>query len=70
LERQEAAQSGSERQILVTCDRNSGGEAEGPKPITDLVVVRLAEAGRRWEAERDRRALRRALLDLLQALDE
>jgi hypothetical protein len=70
LERQEAAQSGSERQIPVACDRNSGGEAEDPKPITDLVVVRLAEAGRRWEAERDRRSLRRSLLDLLQALDE
>jgi hypothetical protein len=70
LERQEATESGPERQIPVTCERNSGGEPEGPKPITDLVVLRLAEAGRRWEAERDSRSLRRALLDLLQALDE
>jgi len=35
-----------------------------------VVAVRLAEAGRTWEAERDRRSLRRALLDLLQGLDE
>lgn len=32
--------------------------------------MRLADAGRRWEAERGRRSLRRALLELMQALDE
>ena len=37
--------------------------------MADAVAVRLQEAGRRWEAERDRRALRLALLELLQALD-
>lgn len=42
----------------------------GTKAITDVVAVRLAEAGRCWEAERDDRSLRRALLDLLHALDE
>jgi len=70
LERQEAAESGTERRIPVTRDRNSGGGNESPNGITDMVAMRLAEAGRTWEAERDRRSLRRALLDLLQALDE
>jgi hypothetical protein len=69
LERQEASESGTERRIPVTCDRNSGEGDEGTKAITDVVAVRLAEAARRWEAERDRRSLRRAPLDLLHALD-
>jgi hypothetical protein len=70
LERQETSGSGTERRIPVTCDRNSGGGDEDAKGITDVVAVRLAEAGRTWEAERDRRSLRRALLELVQALDE
>jgi hypothetical protein len=70
LERQEAPEGGPERRIPVTFDRNSGGEDEGTKAIADVVAVRLAEAARRWKAERDRRSLRRALLDLLYALDE
>ena len=70
MERQEAAESGTERRIPVTCDRNSGEEDQGTKTITDVVAVRLAEAGRTWEEERDRRSLRRALRDLLQALEE
>jgi hypothetical protein len=37
--------------------------------MADVVAVRLQEAARRWEAERDRRALRLARLELLQPLD-
>jgi hypothetical protein len=70
FERQETSGSVPERHIPVTCDRNSGGKPEGPIGIADVVAVRLEEAGRRWGAERDRRGLRRALLELLHALDE
>jgi len=69
-ERQGTPGSVHERRIPVTRDRNSGEGNDSPEAITDVVAVRLAEAGRTWEAERDRRSLRRALLDLLQGLDE
>ncbi len=71
LERQETSVSVSKRQIPVTCDRNSGGiEEVAPLGVVDPIALRLEEADRAWTASRDPRALRRALLELLRALDE
>jgi hypothetical protein len=43
---------------------------EDGSAIAEMVAVRLDEAARKWLQKRDRRGLRRSLLDLLHVLDE
>jgi hypothetical protein len=69
LERQETSENASKRPIPVPGNRNSEAASDVPEALTDVVGERLARAGRQWVEARDRRALRRALLDLFGTLE-
>jgi hypothetical protein len=65
-ERQQATGDVPECPIPVACDQNSDGEiARG-----DSISTRLREAANRWTADRNRRVLRMALLELIRSLDD
>ena len=69
-ERQQAAGNAPKRPIPVACDQNSNN---APAVVVDLgsdVTDRLADAQRAWTARQDRRALIRALLELVASLHE
>jgi hypothetical protein len=69
LGRQETSESASKRPIPVPGNRNSEAADEVRDAVLNIVDARLANAGCRWIETRDRRTLRRALLDPLGTLE-
>jgi hypothetical protein len=61
LDRQETSESVPKRPILATCSQNSKAVA--------LVSSQLEDARREWNADRDARRLRKALLEIMGLLD-
>jgi hypothetical protein len=70
FERQETPESVPKRPIPVACDKNSGGGKASLSAVIDAITARLTEIQQIWVSGGDRRSLRRALLELLRALDE
>jgi hypothetical protein len=66
LERQETSENAPERRIPVACDHNPEGQSAA---TSDKIAAALMAAASSWRENRDPRSLRRALFDLLRALD-
>jgi hypothetical protein len=67
LERQETSESGPKRRITVACDHNPERQRAGDP--CDGIAAALTDAVDVWRENNDPRALRRALLELLQVLN-
>jgi len=67
LERQETSESAPKRRIPVACDHNSERHRAGDP--SDGIAAALTDAANVWREDKDPRALRRALFELLQVLD-
>jgi hypothetical protein len=70
LERQKTSEMVAKRPIPVACDQNSSDPESPIRQAQDALADRIDQLRELWSSSHDLRALRRALIELLRALED